>query len=212
MLNIFQSFVKWFLNILYGQLAIFYNLVSYLVSFGDWYRWVFEIQDYLLLNEKILEVGFGTGKLINALTEKNFLIYGIDSSKQMIKISQASRKLKTLKLVRGNNLSLPYENNCFDKVIATFPSDYVYKSQFINEVLRVLRNDGELLILLGVSFIQKGMMNKILQFFYTISGQTSSKVKIETLIKEVFSQYPSLSIEWRTFRNVELCFLKIIKC
>lgn len=212
MFRFYRLFVKWFLDLLYTRLARFYNIVAKLVSKGDWYNWVYQIENFLLPNDKILEVGIGTGELYNHLSKKQFLVFGIDLSKQMIKISTASHNKPEIKVIRGNNVSLPFSNNCFDKVLATFPSDYVYNPQFVHEVLNVLNKNGELIILLCVNFTNKGILNRIYQFIYEISGQPNSKYKIESFLFEYFSSYASFGVEWVPYKNVELCFIKIKKC
>jgi len=82
------------------------------------------MKEELLLQEKehILEIGFGTGKLINELAESidEGLIEGIDISSTMVSIAKEKNKenIKAGKVIlkEGNFDEVPYSENSFDKV------------------------------------------------------------------------------------------------
>jgi ubiquinone/menaquinone biosynthesis C-methylase UbiE len=176
---------------------------------GDWYQWVFQIEKFLDLGDKILEVGIGTGKLIERLDEKNYFIIGIDRSKQMLRMIRSKIQSKNMNVCKADNLFLPFREYSFDKVLATFPSEYAFKNQFLLDVKRVLKSNGELIILMGVVFTQKGMMNKLYRNVYWISGQTKSKENFETSINAIFGDQTRFEIQWMPHKNVEICFVKI---
>ncbi len=209
MIVLFRKFVNWFLNLLYGRLAIFYNTVAYIVSMGDWYQWVFQIEEFLNKDDKILEVGIGTGKLIERLEKKKYFIVGIDRSKQMLGMIRSNFQTSNLKVCKADNLFLPFSDHSFDKVVATFPSDYALKKQFLLDVSRILKLNGELIILMGVIFSQKGIVNKFYRFVYSISGQTKSKDDSEKSLRSIFGEESKMQIQWRTNKNVEICFIRI---
>ena len=209
MIVLFRKFVNWFLNLLYGRLAFFYNTVAYIVSMGDWYHWVFQIEKFLDLSDKLLEVGIGTGKLIERLDEKNFFIVGIDRSKQMLRIIRSKIQSNKINVCKADNLFLPFRDHSFDKVLATFPSEYAFKNQFLLDVKRVLKSNGELIILMGVVFTQKGIVNNLFRHVYWISGQTKSKENFETSIIAIFGKQARFEIQWEPHKNVEICFVRI---
>ncbi len=209
MIVLFRKFVNWFLNLLYGRLAFFYDTVACFVSVGDWYQWVFQIEEFLDKDDKILEVGIGTGKLIERLEKKKYFIIGIDRSKHMLGMIRSKFPESQLKVCKADNLFLPFGECCFDKVIATFPSDYAFKKQFLLDVKRILKFNGELIILMGVIFSQKGVVNNFYRFVYWISGQTKPKEDFEKSICSIFGEEPKVQIQWVTNNNVEICFIRL---
>jgi ubiquinone/menaquinone biosynthesis C-methylase UbiE len=209
MFRFLGKIIDTFLKLLYGPLAMFYDIVAWVVSRGDWYRWVFQIENYLQENDKILEVGIGTGKLFNYLRESEYSVIGIDRSKQMLQITSSSKEINPKRLARADNLFLPFKSNSFDKLIASFPSEYVFINQFKQEAHRVLRVNGELIILMGVIFSDQGILNKIYQFVFQVSGQSKPKEKFEEALNSIFTGEKEKSIEWVNYKNVELCFIRI---
>ena len=176
---------------------------------GDWYQWVFQIEEFLNEDDKILEVGIGTGKLIERLEKKKYFIVGIDRSKQMLGMIRSKFQSRNLKVCKADNLFLPFRDHSFNKVIATFPSDYAFKKQFLLDVRRILKLNGELITLMGVIFSQNGIANNFYRFVYWISGQTKSKEDSEKSIRSIFGEESKVQIQWRTNKNVEICFIRI---
>ena len=209
MLKLFRKSVGWFLQVLYGSLAWEYDIIAKIVSFGNWNHWTYQITKYLNLEEKILEVGIGTGFLHKFLLREKYQIYGCDLSKQMVKIS--SRRLKDLeaKILRANNKKLPFKDNCFSKIIATFPSDYIFSNDFLKESQRLLMIGGELIILISVNFEKNDIISRFYGMLYKITGQSFSKSDSERVIQEFFGTLMQVNIDWEPYKNVELCFVTL---
>lgn len=103
--------------------------------------------------DHVLEIGYGPGKLINAIasTTTEGQVQGIDYAKVMFQ--EASRLNKsfissgTVSLTLGQSDNLPYPNNHFDKVCAV---NVIYfwqnPSIHLKEVHRVLRPGGSLVL------------------------------------------------------------------
>ena len=100
-------------------------------------------------SDRILEIGFGAGKLINqmaAITTEG-VVEGIDFSEVMLK--QASRVNKhhishgKVRLQRGECKSLPFENDSFDK-LCSINTLYFWKDpdKYFIEMFRVIRSGG----------------------------------------------------------------------
>src|SRR3989344_4387966 len=67
-------------------------------------------------NAKILEVGCGSGRFLELLEKEGYRnIYGIDSSKEMIRIAEGKSKSK-IKI--GDAYHLPFKKNSFDVVFS----------------------------------------------------------------------------------------------
>jgi SAM-dependent methyltransferase len=124
------------------------------------------IKDLLDLqeNDKVLEIGFGPGKLINeiaSITTKG-IVEGIDFSEAMYaeacKINKKYIASNRVKIQKGNCDDMPYENESFDK-ICTSNTIYFWDdpNKIIKEMFRVIKYRGT--IVLG--FRDKEQMEKL---------------------------------------------------
>lgn len=129
----------WACERLYAELAGYYNLISWLVSFGQWDHWRRLALDHLQ-GVRVLELGFGTGELLPHLAARTALTVGLDLSPAMHK--EARRKLSTigltLPLVQAQAQSMPFADHSFDTIVATFPAPYILASSTLAECVRVL--------------------------------------------------------------------------
>lgn len=98
-------------------------------------------------DSKILEIGVGTGNLAGKFLEGNYEIIGIDQSREMLSV--AKEKYPKLKVRLGEFLKIPYENNSFDYIVSTYAFHHLNdeeKSMAIEEMMRVLNDDGVIII------------------------------------------------------------------
>jgi ubiquinone/menaquinone biosynthesis C-methylase UbiE len=96
--------------------------------------------------EKILDLGCGNGRFFELLKNKKVEYFGVDISEDLLKI--AKKRYSQAKFYLFDGLSLPFEDNFFDKVfcLATFhhlPSKK-YRILFLKEIWRVLKPQGKL--------------------------------------------------------------------
>ena len=102
-----------------------------------------KINKYIEKEDKVLEIGCGSGNLLKYLNSKN--IHGLDISPKMIEFCK-----KTIlygSFVSGDAESLPYESNSFDKVIISEVLYYLPDiEKALKEANRILKKDGLLLI------------------------------------------------------------------
>ena len=105
----------------------------------------------IFANEKniksILDVGCGTGRLVEFLNKNGYEAYGCDISKEALK---KARKLNPGKIKRGQAEKLPYSKNSFDMVTAISILEHLTKNEaktFILESKRVLKKNGLLFII-----------------------------------------------------------------
>ena len=101
-------------------------------------------------NERILDIGCGSGTLNLMIAEilGEGLIFGIDIAPKMINIAKKKAKEQDYKIDYkvGNSTKLPYENNEFDIVFTCLMYHhltYEEKSETLNEIQRVLKQDGK---------------------------------------------------------------------
>ena len=99
---------------------------------------------------KILDAGFGTGILTRKLYKDGYEIYGVDASEQMVAAGKESMPNATLKMAdysMGLPLSLMHTE--YDMIISTYALhhlDHYEKVSLINDMLRQLKDGGEIII------------------------------------------------------------------
>ncbi|HVU12491.1 MAG TPA: class I SAM-dependent methyltransferase [Phototrophicaceae bacterium] len=160
-------------RLLYNELAFTYDVVSWIVSLGAWRCWVGTSLKYLSGQSPVLELAHGTGNLQLDLHAAGYRTIGYDLSSAMGKV--ASAKLKrhgvTLRLTRGKAEQLPFASNSFAAVVSTFPTDFILAPETIREVYRVLRPDGMFVIVPNAVLVGGGVIGKMLEWLYTVTGQ-----------------------------------------
>jgi ubiquinone/menaquinone biosynthesis C-methylase UbiE len=121
------------------------------------------ILKYFKENNKVLDLGCGSGQYSQIFKDKNAFYFGVDFSEKLIEIAK-NQYLNTtinnkIQFIFANAFSLPFEDNFFDLVfsIATLhhiPSQKLRK-EFIKEIKRVLKKDGILIITVWNLFNKK---------------------------------------------------------
>lgn len=197
-----------FFDYLYHSFAWSYDLVSWIVSGGRWKNWVKSVVP-LVAGQEVLELGCGTGMLQTALLESGYRAAAIDESRQMLRI--AKKKLGkefpdcNLRLIRARAESIPTPAGFFDSVVATFPSEYITRVETITECRRVLKPQGRLIILLGVSIQGGGVYNFFLRVLYSITGQgTPARSILQKAVDEMKPYGFHAHIETITYKQDEL--------
>jgi ubiquinone/menaquinone biosynthesis C-methylase UbiE len=95
--------------------------------------------------KKVLDVGCGTGRLIQKLVEKGAVVTGADISSEMLKIAQ--RKFGQVEFVEADIEHLPFENDSFDVVVASFVIVHLKDlRKAFDEVYRVLKPGGSFIV------------------------------------------------------------------
>lgn len=171
--KIIANLLRFAFHMLYHQFAWMYDLVAWLVSFGRWQSWTRASLDQLDLPEggRVLELGFGPGHLLLEMSRRGIRCLGIDESRQMCRIA-SRRLLKTGSvIIRGDAKHLPLAAGAFDAVIATFPSEYIFAQQVLENSRRVLRKGGNMIILMGVEPGGFTLFDRLLRLLYRISNQ-----------------------------------------
>ena len=157
--------MQFFYRLLYHPFAFTYDLVAWVVSFGKWKDWVLSIFPYIE-GTRLLELGHGPGHLQRFLRSRGLDSAAIDESTQMGRL--AKRKLgRSHKLARGLSQAIPFPAGAFDTVISTFPSEYIFDPQTLQEIQRVLTPGGRLIVL-PTAFPS----NKLLKWLFKVTGES----------------------------------------
>jgi demethylmenaquinone methyltransferase / 2-methoxy-6-polyprenyl-1,4-benzoquinol methylase len=116
-------------------------------------RWFEEEKRYLVSNitkdSKVLEVGMGDGRSLNDIIETTKNITGIDHDLEAVeKTKKLFERYPNIKIIGAEADNLPFEDRTFDFVICmtTFANFGDNKLKILNEMKRVLKNDGNIII------------------------------------------------------------------
>ena len=176
-LRAWERFLRFGFYLLYNQLAWSYDLVSWLVSLGQWQDWMRAGIPHLTnpnqLPGNLLEVAHGPGHMLIAAHQAGFTVFGIDLSSFMCR--QAKHRLKNTDIIlpqtRGDGMALPYTDHSFDHILSTFPAPFIFHQNTLAQLHRVLRPNGRLVIVPQARFTGGGWLAKSIAWLYTITGQ-----------------------------------------
>lgn len=108
-------------------------------------RKIREIRKEFKNPEKILDVGCGTGILLEELVKFGDLIVGIDFSNRMLE--KAKERVEDVFLVAADADSLPFADNTFDAVISlTLLQNMPNPKETVFEMTRVTEKGGRVIV------------------------------------------------------------------
>ena len=103
---------------------------------------------------KVLDLGCGIGRNALYLANNNFDVYAFDLSESGLRQlkEEAKRMNLGVNVKQGDMLSLPYEDDCFDCILAfhsIYHTDYEGLKTVVSEIKRVLGKGGEIFLTLN---------------------------------------------------------------
>ena len=148
-----------------------YDFINNLITFGSHKKWKKEIVEISkkIKPKKILDLATGTADIaIELSTIENCKIIAVDPSSKMLKIGERKIQKYNTKsnifLEEGNAENLKYSDGTFDIVTIGYGvRNFTNLNNSLNEIYRVLKKDG-LLIILETSL----PTNPLMSFFYNI--------------------------------------------
>ena len=105
------------------------------------------------LQGDVLDVACGTGDMMLELLKRGCTVTGVDLSEEMLEIARtktasANFQLSTFNFQLGDAEALPFAEGEFDAVTCAFGvRNFVHLEQGLNEMLRVLKPGGRMVIL-----------------------------------------------------------------
>lgn len=134
--------------LLYTHFAWAYDMVAWLVSRGRWTTWQYAAYP-LLPDGFLLDIGSGPGHGLAHLLEDGRHVLGLERSPQMLHRARRRLRRKHLPaaLLRCSVDAIPLQGNCVDGVLSCFPTDYILEPGTLNELHRVLKRNGLVVII-----------------------------------------------------------------
>lgn len=138
--------------------------------------------------KKILDVGCGTGELMNQLFLENpsLQLTGLDLSNEMLAV--ARNKLKeNAEFVLGDAENLPFVDESFDIVICNDSFHHYPQPQMaLLQIHRVLKNKGKIII---GDYYQKALVRLIMNCFMRFCHEGDIKIYSEKEMKRMMMPY-----------------------
>ena len=150
---------------IFGGLASSYEKALDAATLGQdrhWKRWVYDNAG-ARAGERILDVGCGTCLFEELVEEQGCRVVGLDLTEQMIRIGQSKRISCIEALLVGDAESLPFPDDVFDVVVSCYVPKYVTLERLAEEVARVLRPGGRVVL---YDFVRpRGPLSPILRLY-----------------------------------------------
>ena len=135
-------------------------------------------------NDKILDLGGGTGQVAEHLVKYSKEVVIVDPSPSMIE--KAQKKSDNIKTILGVAEKIPYPDDYFDKVLIYDSMHHMQDPILgLKEAIRVLKPDGKLII---GEIDPRGIGGKLLLFFekvFYIYGTYFSPYELRDILKEM---------------------------
>ncbi len=141
-----------------------YHKYDKFMNFFNLYK-IDEIKEALDLNgdEVVVDIGGGTGKLAEILRCRCKKVYVLDESQGMLSKVRTNEKIIP---VLGNAMDTNFETNSVDVVILSDVLHHIeYQAKLIDEINRILKKSGKLLIM---DFEKKHFKTRMLSIFERI--------------------------------------------
>ncbi len=103
----------------------------------------------LCKNKKVLDIACGEGYGSDMLAEVASSVCGVDISEEAVLHAKNKYKRDNLSFLTGSVADIPFDNESFDIIISFETIEHVSEDlqiQFLNEIKRVLKKDGFLII------------------------------------------------------------------
>jgi ubiquinone/menaquinone biosynthesis C-methylase UbiE len=116
---------------------------------------------------KVLDVGCGTGAQLAIYQEGGCEVSGIDLSQPMLKVAKSKLGEKAA-LTNGDAIRMPYPNDTYDLVLSSLflhQLNSPLRSAALEEAMRVLKPDGQILLIDFHPLKAKSIKGKLTHFF-----------------------------------------------
>ena len=173
-MNPLRLFLRFFFWHFYHRFAWTYDFVADVVSIGRWKDWV-QCAIPFVRGGSVLEMGYGPGHLQIYLREQTGAwVAGLDESAEMARLAQAGLRSSgygDTALTRGIGQALPFAAGAFDTIVATFPTEYIFEPPALQEVKRVLKSDGRLVVVPAAWILGRRALDRVAAWLFRVTDQ-----------------------------------------
>jgi ubiquinone/menaquinone biosynthesis C-methylase UbiE len=160
----------------YTTFAWSYDAVASLVSFGEWKQWGQAALPFIPDGVRVLEIAHGPGHLHQTMRQRGMAVFGIDRSLQMVHKLQAKTH-HAAHQAQAAAQRLPFADGAFGCVVSTFPAEFIFAEATLREIQRILTPGGALVIVPSTSFRGGGLLIRLVQAAYHITGQNQISIE-----------------------------------
>jgi len=132
-------------------------------------------ENYIQLNDKLLDIGMGTGTFTILCAKRGARVTGIDFSDKMLKVAQENIKKENLQekiqIIKMPiiNLDKQFNDKSFDKITAILCFSELYSKEqdfALDQIFRILKDDGQFILVDEVK--PKNFGKKLIYFIIRI--------------------------------------------
>lgn len=176
MSGLLRAGLRVFFRYLYTDFAWAYDFVSGAVSLGHWRAWQ-RAGLSRLRGRRVLEIAHGTGDILLDLSVLGIQAVGLDLSPAMGR--QARRKLGrhgvAVPLTRARVQALPFADQTFPSLLATFPTDFIVDPAALAEFARVLKPGGVLVAVPAAQITGPALPERWADWLFRVTGQSGTE-------------------------------------
>ncbi len=188
---------------LFDTIAPTYDFLNHLLSLRrDFYWRKMAVRELEGVGDWILDVATGTGDIAIRIIQHNGYqkkVFGLDFSEPMIKRAQQKILRKgfhrSIDLSRGDAIDLPFRENTFGASIIAFGLRNIpNKEQALLEMIRVIKNEGKVIVL-EFTFPRDKLMRKLYPLYFKkflpwLGGVISGDKEAYSYLPESVIQFP----------------------
>ena len=138
----------------FSEVSQKYDLMNDFMSLGNHRIWKKNLIDLMNIqnNDIIIDVGSGTGDLIDLMIKKKKFIhaYSLDLNKKMLIHGQKKilkDKITNVNFINANAENIPFNNDFFDKYVISFClRNITYINKALDESYRILKPGGVFIV------------------------------------------------------------------
>ena len=184
---------------MFNKIAQKYDLFNDIITFGmhrHWKKFVARQTD-LQAEQSCLDLCCGTGDIAREVLRQypSSKVTGLDFSEEMLNIAKSKNTSEiTVQYLPGDAMNIPFQDSVFDAVTIGYGMRNVQNiSQFLREILRVLKPEG-VLISLDVGKVRLPILAELNHFYFFHIVPLVGKLLMPG--EEIFKYLPESSLEY----------------